>query len=448
MEQIKSQEALPSVLSLAIPIAVENILRNLINTLNVFFLSGYSDAAASGVGVANQVLTIVLMFASAIAVGAAVIINHDLGAKRYDKASVSVMNSISVAALFGAGVSLILFFGAGLLMNIIGLEGDVLDAASRYLRIAGLSSVFIAVSSVLSTVFRSYKNARLSMIVITCANALNLLMTYSAIHFEASLPFSALEGIAIGKVICEGLGVLVLYGLMAFKNYGFSFKNAFLFDGERVKKMLSVGASSSAESLSYNIGTLLTTGFIASSSLGSLALSAKVYVGSINPYEQIFGNALGQSGQIIAGRLIGARQFDEAQTRIRKLWKYLAIVNLFCGILQFILHKRLMGLFTDDPKVIAMSTPLFLFEIFINLSRTLNHCFNSANRAAGYVFWPTIVAVASLWITYVGCGYLFCNVVGLGITGIWLAMLIDESTRGGFSAFVWLTKKWQNRHVV
>ena len=448
MEQLKNQEALPSVLSLAIPIAVENVLRNLINTLNVFFLSEYADAAASGVGVANQVLTIVLMFASAIAVGAAVIINHDLGAKDYEKASVSVMNSISVAAIFGAVVSLFLFFGSGALMKAIGLEGEVFDAASRYLRIAGLSSVFIAASSVLSTVFRSYKNARLSMIVITCANALNLLFTYSAIRFEDVLPVSALEGIAIGKVVCEGLAVVVLYTLMAVKKYGYSFKNTFAFDGERVKKMLSVGASSSAESLSYNIGTLLTTGFIASSSLGSLALSAKVYVGTINPYEQIFGNALGQSGQIISGRLIGAQKYDEAQERIKKLWKYLAITNIFFGVLQFALHKQLMGLFTDDPKVIAMSTPLFLFEIFINLSRTLNHCFNSANRSAGYVFWTAIVAVISLWFIYVGCGYIFCNVIGLGITGVWLAMLIDETTRGSFSAFVWLTKRWQKKFKV
>lgn len=447
MEQMKNQEALPSVLSLAVPIAVEIALRNLMNTLNVFFLSQYSDAAASGVGVANQVLTIVLFFSSAIAIGAAVIINHDLGAGKYDMASVSVMNSLSVAAIFGAAVSIFLFFGAGMLMEAIGLEGDVLSAASRYLKIAGLSSIFIAVSSVLSTVFRSYKNARLSMIVITFANAVNLFVTYAAIRFEGRLPVSALEGVAFGKVICEGLAVIVLYTLVIVKKYGYCFRNAFCFNGERVKKMLSVGASSSAESLSYNIGTLLTTGFIASSSLGILALSAKVYVGSVNPYEQIIGNALGQSGQIIAGRLIGAGKYDEAQNRINRLWKYLALANVSCSLLLFLVHRPLMGLFTDDPRIIAMTTPLFMIEIVINLARTLNHCFNSANRAAGYVLWPAVAAVISLWVIYVGCGYLFCNVIGLGITGIWLAMMIDELTRGSITGYAWITKKWQKKFI-
>ncbi len=441
-----NRTALPSVASLAVPIAVETLLRNLINTMNVFLLSGYSDEAASGVGVANQVINIVLMFCMSLSIGAGVIINHDLGAGRRDKASVSVMNSLSVGFLFGAGVSLLLFLIARPLMTGVGLTGKVYGYAVEYLTTAGLSSVFIALSQVLSTIFRSYKNARFSMFVITGANALNLLCTYLAIRFEGSLPFDAVTGVGLAKLICEGIGVLILTLFMIRFGYGFSLKNAVRFDGKRVKELFAVGASSSAESLSYNIGTLLTTGFIARSSLGSLALSAKVYVATVNPYEQVVGASVGQAGQIIAGKLIGAEEYDEAQKRIRSLWKYLVFFNLAGSLLLFAFHKLIIGLFTDDPAVIAMTTPLFLLEIVINFSRTLNHCFNGGNRAAGYVLWPAIVALVSLWTIYVGCGYLFCNVLGLGITGIWIAMATDETVRGLFTSGTWMLKKWQKKY--
>ena len=137
---------LPSIASLAIPIAIELLLRNLINTMNVFLLSGYSDDAASGVGVANQVINIVLMICMAISVGASVIINYDLGAGDREKASVSVMNSVALASLFGAGVSLFLFLIAPDLMQAVNLTGATYDYAARYLRIVGLSSVMIAAS--------------------------------------------------------------------------------------------------------------------------------------------------------------------------------------------------------------------------------------------------------------------------------------------------------------
>ena len=441
-----NQMVLPSVMSLAVPIAVETLLRNLINTMNVFLLSGYSDEAASGVGVANQVINIVLMFSMAISVGASVIVNHDLGAGRRDMASVSAMNSLSVAFLFGAGVSLFLFFTAGPLMSAVGLTGATYDHAVSYLTVAGLSAGFLSLSQVLSTIFRSYKNARLSMLVITAVNAINLLFTHLSIRFESRLPFGAVTGVGLSKLICEILGVLILGALMIRLGYGFSLYNAFHFDSKRVKELFSVGASASAESLSYNIGTLLTTSFIAKSSLGALALSAKVYVGTVNPYEQVFGNALGQSGQIIAGKLIGAGEYDEAQKRVNKLWKFLMISNVASSLLLYIFHKPIIGLFTDDPQIIAMTGPLFLLEIVINASRTLNHCFNSGNRAAGYVFWPAMVALGSLWAIYVGCGYLFCNVLGLGITGIWIAMATDETTRGLTTGILWLTKKWQKKY--
>ena len=443
----QTQTKLPSVMSLAVPIAIEILLRNLINTMNVYLLSGYSDEAASGVGVANQVINIVLMICMAISVGASVIINYDLGAGDRKKASVSVMNSVAVASLFGAGVSLFLFAVAPDLMQAVNLTGATFDYAARYLRIVGLSSVVIAVSQVLSTVFRSYKDAKTSMMVLTGANLFNLLLTWSAIRFESRLPFDAVEGIGWAKVLCETLGVFVLFALLIIKGYGFSFKNLVRWDPSRIKRMLAVGSSSIAESLSYNVGTLLTTGFIAASSLGSLALSAKVYVGTVNPYEQIIGNSLGQSGQIIAGKLIGAGEYEAAQKRVNSLWKYLAIANISCSLLLFAFHRPLMGLFTDNPEVVAITTPLFVFEIFINLSRTMSHCFNFGNRAGGYVFWPGVVAVVSLWSIYVGCGYLFCNVLGLGIAGIWLAMTIDETLRGVFCTNAWLKRKWQKKFL-
>ncbi|MBQ2748147.1 MAG: MATE family efflux transporter [Clostridia bacterium] len=445
METIHNK--LPSIASLAIPIAIELLLRNLINTMNVFLLSGYSDDAASGVGVANQVINIVLMICMAISVGASVIINYDLGANDREKASVSVMNSVALASLFGAGVSLFLFLIAPDLMQAVNLTGATYDYAARYLRIVGLSSVMIAASQVLSTVFRSYKDAKTSMMVLTGANLFNLLLTWSAIRFEDKLPFDAVEGIGWAKVLCETLGVLVLLTLLIVKGYGFCFRNLFRWDGSRIKRMLAVGSSSIAESLSYNVGTLLTTGFIAASSLGSLALSAKVYVGTVNPYEQIIGNSLGQSGQIIAGKLIGAGEYEAAQKRVNSLWKYLAISNLSCSLLLFAFHRPLMGLFTDNPEVVAITTPLFVFEILINFSRTMSHCFNFGNRAGGYVFWPGVVAVVSLWTIYVGCGYLFCNVLGLGIAGIWLAMTIDETLRGVFCTNAFLKRKWQKKFL-
>ena len=69
-----------TLLSLAIPILIEQILRSLMGTVNTFMLSRFSDDAAAAVGVANQVINIFTMAATMLASGTAVVVNQNLGA--------------------------------------------------------------------------------------------------------------------------------------------------------------------------------------------------------------------------------------------------------------------------------------------------------------------------------------------------------------------------------
>ena len=58
-----------SLLSLAIPILVEQVLRNFLGTVNVFMLGNYSDSAVAAVGVANQIMSVVLVTFTMISSG-------------------------------------------------------------------------------------------------------------------------------------------------------------------------------------------------------------------------------------------------------------------------------------------------------------------------------------------------------------------------------------------
>ncbi len=72
-----------SLAALAVPILVEQVLRNLMGTVNVFMLGNISDDAVAAVGVANQIMNIVICAFTMLGVGAAVLINHAIGARKY-----------------------------------------------------------------------------------------------------------------------------------------------------------------------------------------------------------------------------------------------------------------------------------------------------------------------------------------------------------------------------
>ena len=82
-------------ISLAIPILVESVLRSFMGTINISLLGNYSDSAVAAVGVSNQIMNVVIVAFNAITAGTAVLINQYIGAKKEQDLFPSKVLSIS-----------------------------------------------------------------------------------------------------------------------------------------------------------------------------------------------------------------------------------------------------------------------------------------------------------------------------------------------------------------
>jgi len=49
-----------------------------------------------------------------------------------------------------------------------------------------------------------------------------------------------------------------------------------------------------------------------------------------------------------------------------------------------------------------------------------------------------------MWLIGVGSAFLFGTLLGFGLTGIWIAMAIDETTRGIVNYARWRTGRWRS----
>lgn len=427
--------------SLAIPILIEQVLRNLMGTVNVFMLSHYSDDAVAAVGVANQIINVVVIAFTMISAGAAIVINHALGAKSYKDGAAISMNAVTSAAGLGLLASAALGFFAEPFVRMVGLEAALLPDAVSYLRITGGAAIILALSTMMSTIFRCYGNARVPMAVVVLNNILNIMGTSLVIFRPFEIPLTGVAGVAVVRAASECVGLIFQIVVMVRSRFDFRIYDIFHVRFARVKRIVSMGLMSGMEGISYTLGQVVTTGFL--TAFGAAALSAKVYVQNVDYYAYVIGLAIGQATQIIAGHKIGAGDFDGAYRFVRRNWRYIALCNVVFGSLMFALSPQLMSLFTEDPAIVALARQLFLIDIFIHAGRSLNHSFNYGLRSAGYVFWPMVIAVCSIWICNVGMGYVFSTVCGLGAVGLWLAQMADEWIRGLSMAALWLRRKWE-----
>lgn len=427
-----------TLLTLTIPILIEQILRSLMGTVNTFMLSRLSDDAAAAVGVANQVLNVVNMGSSMLATGAVVLVNQAIGGRRGRDAAVITANSLLATGVLGLFLGAFTLFFAGNIVSLMGLTGDLIGYATRYLRIVGGSCALQFLSAMLTAHFRCRGKAHVATYVITLINTVNLIGSWLVVTGRS--PLGGVEGIATVRLISEAIGLIALLFLFSREHWGLQIRDLFRPCSMWLKQIIRIGFMSGMEGISYLTAQLLTIRFI--TGFPTASLSAKIYTQSINGYTYMTGHSVGIAAQILCGQLIGAGQIREADRLMKKSWACVLGFNLGFSLLFYALSNPLVGLFTQSVEIRAIARTLFLIDIVTCAGRSMNHSFNLGLYSAGYAFWPMIVSIVSIWIVQVGCGYLFTVPAGLGVVGLWIGQALDEWTRGIAVTTLWLRKKW------
>ena len=213
-----------SYMRLTFPLIVQEILRNLMNTVSVYILGRFSDNSVASVGVATQVVTAVTMFYWIIGSGVTVVINQNLGAGNRDvgrkAAAIGIVLSSLLAIVLGGTAAVF----AVPILKLLQLEDALLPEAVTYLRIAAGLSIFEALMTTMMAVSRAYGNTLYPVIVSLMMNVLNAIGSYLVIIRPFETPLYGVSGVAVVRVASEAVSCLVMVFLLCRLRIGIRFR--------------------------------------------------------------------------------------------------------------------------------------------------------------------------------------------------------------------------------
>lgn len=218
------------------------------------------------------------------------------------------------------------------------------------------------------------------------------------------------------------------------------------FPKSELKKLLTIGIPSAGEHLAYNTSQVAITYFIAS--MGTIALTTKVYTINVMMFIFLFTIAIGQGTQILIGHYIGANKHQDAYDRCIKSLKISVIVAVSMAIIVSFFSKHLLGIFTDNPEIITLGTTLIFLTIILEPGRAFNIVVINSLRAAGDVKFPVYMGILSMWGVAVTLSYVLGILFGLGLVGVWIAFIVDEWLRGILMLRRWKSRKWEKMSFV
>lgn len=434
-------------LKLTWPIFIELALQMLVGNVDQFMVSHYSQSGVAAIGNANQILNLLILTFSVISVAAVILIAQYLGANNHKRVSEIYTLSLFVNIVLGLLVAAVLVFGNGFIYHWMQLPDHILPEAQSYIQIIGSFMGVQAVFLTFTAIFRANALMKESMVISIIINAINIIGNFLLIGGAGPIPALGVAGAALSSNISRLIGVILIIILFIRRIDGqISLKYLRPFPLRQLKKLLSIGLPSGGESLSYNATQLVIQRFV--NTFGNAAITTRVYACMFAMVTYLYSSAISQSSQIVVGYLIGARDLENADQRVKLTLKISVGVSFTVALIIFIFSEAIFGFFTTDPEVIALGKTIMLIDIFLEIGRAVNMVMVRTLQAAGDIRFPITLGILSAWTIAVGGGFVLGHMLGLHLVGIWIAMACDEITRACLFLMRWKSGKWKSKSLL
>lgn len=432
---------------LATPIFIETLLITLMGGVDTFMLSQFSDHAVAAVGLVNQLIVFSILVFQVINVGTSVLCSQYLGAGKHSRMVQVTGVALILNLVLGISMSALLYFGAPWLLHLMGLRPELMQYGLPYMKIVGVFIVFQALQTTISASLRANKKAAYPMMVVFIANIVNIICNYALIFGHFGMPALGVEGAAIATAFSRGVAMVLLFVIL-FTRHIPSFPLALFapFPWTEVRRLLRIGLPSAGENMSYNAQQVVLTYFI--NRIGNDELTTFTYITNIVMFVYIFCICMAQAGAISIGHIVGEHKPRAAYILGKYVMWISLIVTLTLSIGSASIGRPIFNVLTDNANIIRMGSMLLFVNIGREFGRTINIYATNVLRATGDVNFPFYVGVVVQWTAGVICGYIFSLVLGWGLTGMWIAFILDENIRGLIFIWRWKSMKWAKKAFV
>lgn len=435
-----------AVLLLAVPMVLEMIMESLFAIIDVFFVGRLGPEAVAVVGLTESVMTLVYAVAMGIAIAATAIVARRIGEK--DPAGASraagqiIVLGVTAAAILGVGLGVF----APQILRLMGAEASVIAMGSSYatLMLGGNATVFLIF--LINAVFRGAGDAVIAMRTLWLANAVNIALDPCFIFGWGPFPELGVTGAAVATNIGRGVGVAYQVWHLTRRPGRVRLHASHLVpDRALLGSTLKTAGPGIAQ---WMIGTTSWLGlFKILAMFGSAALAGYTIALRIMMFVWMPAWGLSNAGATLVGQNLGARRPERAERAVRIAMKY---NMLFLGVVgaAFVAFARpLAAWFTDDAAVLDQATAALWivslgFPIF-----AAGMCLEGAFNGAGDTRTPTRLNFYCLWLGQVPMAWILARPLGLGPTGIYIAVPVAFVMLAVWSWFLFRRGRWKLQQV-
>lgn len=367
------------------PILLGTFFQQMYNTVDTIIVGRVvGTTALAAVGSTGPLVNMVNGFFIGISSGATVILSQYYGAGNRQGVLDALHTGVALSLVLGAMITLL---GVGLgpwVLGLMNMPESCLGDASAYIRIYFAGAIGSMVYNMGAGILRAMGDSRRPMLFLMATCALNVVLD---ILFVAALKMGV-AGAALATTISQFLSAVLPIAVLMKQEDRLEVRKLRI-DRKLLGRILRIGVPAGLQFVTFDFSNILIQSGI--NSFGDVTMAAWTAHGKTDAMTWMISGAFGVSVTTFVGQNFGAQKYR----RIRQsAWTCLGMSVALVGAvaaLILIFRTQILGIYTDDPEVVAVGSFIMLSIMPFNVIFMPIEVFAGTMRGVGYSIVPTVI---------------------------------------------------------
>jgi len=416
---------LRTTLRLAGPLIVVQLGQVGMNTVDTVMVGPLGPDSLAAAGVASAVYILVTLVCTGTIIGMTPLVSQAFGRGDTERCDQILGQGLLLAVLLSLPVAWLFGYGEPIL-RWLGQTPVVAELGGAYLGALAWS----VTPFLLFMAFRQYLEGtsvtRPSMVITLFGLGVNVIANRAFIYgVDGVIPAMGVEGTGWATTVVRWSMLVAMIGYYVARHTERGRRLSWL----RLRPDRAILAAVVTVGIPVGIQLGLEVGIFSLAAVmmgwfGAVELAAHQI--TINIATTTFMVAMGTSmaGSIRVGQHLGAERVEAVRHAVAATFVVAVGFMACCGLAFVVAPAALIGIYSQDPGVIAVGSHLLLFAAIFQIFDGAQVAGNSVLRGAADTRVPMLVSVLGYWIVALPIAYVLGIREGLGATGVWTGLAI------------------------
>lgn len=405
---------------LAFPIMINNLIQTLYNLVDGLWVSKIGSVEFAATGFVWPVNFLFISIGTGLSIAGTSIISQFIGANKYEEANKYASQLIVLSFLSAIVFTIVGYLLSPSIVRLMGGTGELARNSVIYLKITFLDMPFMFLFFNFNSIMNAEGNTVLPTILSAISAVLNMVLDPLFIFtFNMGIAGAAIATL-LAKAILAIAGIYVL--MRKSSKVKPSFKK-FRFDGDIIKKVVSVALPSSIGQSGSALGFMVLNGFIVS--YGTATLAAFAMVNRITSLVSQPAMGIGAALTSIVGQNLGCNQLERTKEAFSKAIKLTIGFSALGLIVLLVFDKEIINFFMQSKDDMMVISEGITYLQYIAWSMPLMGIFSVLQgvfQGSGRTRYSMEMEVGRLWFVRLPMILIFKNFTNVGSVGIWFSM--------------------------